>query len=183
MLPHRALRKSTFHCLLIKIQATNTIIFIAKKYSGTFNVLSACLLLYIKLLFDFMFWWSTGRTGTSVLQPRTAHCSTILLRVPQGVFNVKEVHTSDPLCQLTNFLYCTPNLFLIVILFQFKLTSIHSSLVNKYSCARCVSEYVSLTSCILHTKISELAGRSHRTGSLLSARSPTKYRCMLQTVK
>ena len=41
-------------------------------------------------------------------------------------------------------------------------------LVYKFSCARCASEYVGSTTRALHTKVAEHAGRSFRTGSILS---------------
>ena len=43
-----------------------------------------------------------------------------------------------------------------------------ASLVYKFSCARCVSEYVGFTTRTLHTRVAEHAGRSFRTGSNLS---------------
>ena len=46
--------------------------------------------------------------------------------------------------------------------------SMRSSLVYKFSCARCASEYVGSSSRILHTRIREHEGRSHRTGAPLS---------------
>ena len=42
------------------------------------------------------------------------------------------------------------------------------SLVYKFSCARCASEYVGSTTRTLHTRVAEHAGRSLRTGSILS---------------
>ena len=43
-----------------------------------------------------------------------------------------------------------------------------ASLVYKFSCARCASEYVGSTTRTLHTRVAEHAGRSFRTGSILS---------------
>ena len=42
-----------------------------------------------------------------------------------------------------------------------------SSLVHKFNCARCASEYVGSTIRTLHTRVAEHAGRSFHTGSLL----------------
>ena len=44
----------------------------------------------------------------------------------------------------------------------------YSSLVYKFSCACCASEYVGSTIRTLHTRVAEHAGRSFRTGSLLT---------------
>jgi hypothetical protein len=44
-----------------------------------------------------------------------------------------------------------------------------ASLVYKFSCARCASEYVGCTSRTLRTRVSEHSGRSFRTGTVLSA--------------
>ena len=41
-------------------------------------------------------------------------------------------------------------------------------LVYKFNCARCASEFVESTACALHTRVAEHAGRSLRTGSILS---------------
>ena len=41
----------------------------------------------------------------------------------------------------------------------------------KFICARCVSEYVGSTTRTLHTRVAEHAGRSFRTGSILSVPS------------
>ena len=43
-----------------------------------------------------------------------------------------------------------------------------SSLVYKFCCARCASEYVGSTIRTIHTRVAEHAGRSFRTGSLLT---------------
>ena len=43
-----------------------------------------------------------------------------------------------------------------------------ASLVYKFSCARCASEYVASTTRTLHTRVAEHAGRSFSTGSILS---------------
>ena len=43
-----------------------------------------------------------------------------------------------------------------------------ASLVYEFSCAQCASEYVGSTTRTLHTKVTEHAGRSFRTGSILS---------------
>ena len=43
-----------------------------------------------------------------------------------------------------------------------------SPLVYKFSCARCAVEYVGSTIRTLHTRVAEHAGRSFRTGSLLT---------------
>ena len=43
-----------------------------------------------------------------------------------------------------------------------------SSLLHKFSCARCASEYVGSTIRPLHTRVAEHAGRSFRTGSHLT---------------
>ena len=43
-----------------------------------------------------------------------------------------------------------------------------SSLVYKFSCARCASEYVGSTIRTQHTRVAEHAGRSFLTGSLLT---------------
>ena len=43
-----------------------------------------------------------------------------------------------------------------------------ASLVYKFSCARCASEYVGSTTRTLHTRVAEHDGRSFRTGSILS---------------
>ena len=43
-----------------------------------------------------------------------------------------------------------------------------ASLVYKFCCARCASEYVGSTTRTLHTRVAEHAGRSFRTGSSLS---------------
>ena len=42
--------------------------------------------------------------------------------------------------------------------------AMRSSLVCKFSCARCASEYVGSTIRTLHTRVAEHAGRSFRTG-------------------
>ena len=44
--------------------------------------------------------------------------------------------------------------------------SLQSSLVSKFGCTRCVSEYVGSTTHTLHTRVAEHAGRSFRTGAL-----------------
>ena len=44
-----------------------------------------------------------------------------------------------------------------------------SSLVYKFSCTQCVSEYVGSTMRTLHTRVAEHAGRSFRTGALLTS--------------
>ena len=46
--------------------------------------------------------------------------------------------------------------------------AMRSSLVYKFSCAGCLSEYVGSTIRTLHTRVAEHAGRSFRTGSLLT---------------
>ena len=46
--------------------------------------------------------------------------------------------------------------------------SLQSSLVYKFSCTQCVSEYVGSTTSTLHTRVAEHAGRSFRTGALLT---------------
>ena len=42
------------------------------------------------------------------------------------------------------------------------------SLVYKFCCARCASEYIGSTTRTVHTRVAEHAGRSFRTGSILS---------------
>ena len=39
-----------------------------------------------------------------------------------------------------------------------------SSLVYRYSCARCACEYVSSTTHMFHTRVCDHIGKSHRTG-------------------
>ena len=51
-----------------------------------------------------------------------------------------------------------------------------ASLVYKFSCALCASEYVGSTTRTLHTKIAEHAGRSFRTGSILSVSTHSMVR-------
>ena len=46
--------------------------------------------------------------------------------------------------------------------------ALRSSLVYKFSYARCASEYVGSTIRTLHTRVAECAGRSFSTGSLLT---------------
>ena len=69
--------------------------------------------------------------------------------------------------------------FNIVLVNSFKLCSFFSykdrlpkamcaPLVYKFCCARCASEYVESTTRTLHTTVAEHAGRSFRTGSILS---------------
>ena len=55
-----------------------------------------------------------------------------------------------------------------------------SSLVYKYSCARCASEYVGSTSRALHIRICEHQGRSFRTGTLLTTPPHSNIREHLQ---
>ena len=47
--------------------------------------------------------------------------------------------------------------------------SLQSSLVYKFSCTQCVSEYVGSTMRMLHTRVAEHAGKSFRTGALLTS--------------
>ena len=66
--------------------------------------------------------------------------------------------------------------FKIGLFFNFKgklPLAMQSFLVNKYSCA---SEYVSSTIRTLHTRVAEHAGRSFRTGSLLTVPSHSNIR-------
>ena len=46
-------------------------------------------------------------------------------------------------------------------------TPLHSSLVYKFSCARCACKYVGSTSRILYTRVGKHEGRSHRNGAPL----------------
>ena len=50
-----------------------------------------------------------------------------------------------------------------------KLISLQSSLVYKFSCTQCVSEYVGSTMRTLHTRVAEHTGRSFRAGVLLTS--------------
>ena len=54
--------------------------------------------------------------------------------------------------------------------------SLCSSIVCKLSCARCACECVGSTLRLFHTRISEHAGKSHRTDFLSSALSPSRDR-------
>ena len=63
------------------------------------------------------------------------------------------------------------NKFKIDLIFNFKdkrPLAMRSSLVYKFNCARCASEYVGSTIRTLHTRVAEHTGRSFRTGSLLT---------------
>jgi hypothetical protein len=63
------------------------------------------------------------------------------------------------------------NKFTIGSLFTYKDTlpkCLRSSVVYKFSCAQCASEYVGSTTRTLRTRIAEHAGRSFRTGNLLA---------------
>ena len=82
-------------------------------------------------------------------------------------------------CPDVNFKLILVNKFTIGSLFPFKdrlPTGMQSSLVYEFSCARCASTYVGSTIRTLRTRVAEHAGRSHRTGSLLSAPSHSSVR-------
>ena len=71
-----------------------------------------------------------------------------------------------------NFIIIQVNRHKIGSLFNYKdrLPSfMRSSLVYRFSCARCACEYVGSTTRLLHTRVCEHIGKSHRTGLPLSA--------------
>ena len=53
---------------------------------------------------------------------------------------------------------------------------LHSSMVYKFSCARCVSEYVGMTSRTLGSRVDEHIGVSSRTGARLTRPSYSAIR-------
>ena len=82
-------------------------------------------------------------------------------------------------CPDINFKLILVNKFSIGSLFPFKdrlPSGMQSSLVYEFSCARCASTYVGSTIRTLRTRVAEHAGRSHRTGSLLSTPSHSSVR-------
>jgi len=70
-----------------------------------------------------------------------------------------------------DFKFIFTNNFKLGTLFNYKdrLSKCHrTSLVYKFSCAQCASEYVGMTTRTLGTRVSEHCGRSHRTGRMLA---------------
>jgi hypothetical protein len=89
------------------------------------------------------------------------------------------LHLLGKFCPDINFKIILVNKFSIASLFPFKdrlPNGMQSSLVYEFSCARCASTYVGSTIRTLRTRVAEHAGRSHRTGSLLSAPSHSSVR-------
>ena len=70
-----------------------------------------------------------------------------------------------------SFNFILVNSFKIDSFFSFKdrlPKGMRSSLIYKYSCVRCTSEYIGSTTRILTTRVAEHAGRSHRTDRILA---------------
>ena len=70
-----------------------------------------------------------------------------------------------------NFILIFTNTFTIGIYFNFKdklSPAMRSSVVYKYSCVQCTSDYIGMTSRNLYMRVAEHAGKSFRTGSVLS---------------
>jgi hypothetical protein len=85
---------------------------------------------------------------------------------------------SDHFMQI-DFRIILTNTFAIGSMFKFKDTlpkCLRSSVVYKFSCALCASEYVGSTSRTLKTRVAEHAGRSCRTGALLTHPSHSSIR-------
>ena len=69
-----------------------------------------------------------------------------------------------------SFNFILVNSFKIDSFFSFKdrlPKGMRSSLIYKYSCVRCTSEYIGSTTRILTTRVAEHAGRSHRTDRII----------------